>query len=94
MGGWQVEMDINETGSGLWSRWLFIGGNNSDWRVRFTSKTHSSTPDPPVSFDLICFRNEIVSYQVIDDTAAASEVTPDNAITDPTSSPEEVGQGQ
>ncbi len=44
MGGWQVEMDIDETGAGRWSRWLFTGGINSDWRVRFTSNTHSSTP--------------------------------------------------
>ena len=94
MGGWEYDMDINETGLGEWSRWLETTSSIKPlWRVKFYSDVHGGASDlSEVSVDVICFKNEITEVQTISSAAGSSDIAPDGATPDLTSSLIEVGQ--
>lgn len=95
MGGWETKMDIDENNAHLWSRRLVSsGGSNPLWIVQFNTPIHASTPIAQASVDVVCFKREITEVTNVGAAATASDVAPADIPSDPTSSPEEVGQGQ
>jgi hypothetical protein len=91
IGGWAVNMDVNEIGYALWSRSTYTSGGT--WHIQFYDKVHGQTPNPPVSFDVICFRYDITEWQNGSAVVAASALAdPAAAGPLPNSSSDEVGQ--
>lgn len=81
IGGWAVNMDVNEIGYALFSRWTYTSG--STWHIQFYDKVHGQTPNPPVSFDVICFRYDITQWQTGSAVSAASDGVADPSVTQP-----------
>lgn len=91
IGGWAVNMDVNEIGYALWSRSTYT--ESGTWHIQFYDKVHGQTPNPPVSFDVICFRYDITQWQNGSAVGAASDVVePATAGALPNISSDETGQ--
>lgn len=84
VGGWAVNMDIDENGYGLWARWAFV--KDGKWFVQLYNKVHGQTPNPEVFFDVLCFHNNMVDFS---EGAASSR---DSDLSLPDTSSQDVGQ--
>jgi hypothetical protein len=52
MGGWAALYDVNEIGTGRWSRWLYT--DNGQWMLEFFTRTDGATSSLYV--EVVCFR--------------------------------------
>ncbi len=79
VGGWFVNMDIDEIGYGPWGRSTYVN-QQGNWVIEFYNKVHGQTPNPPISVDLICFHNNMVNWV---NAAAATSAAGADAQTQP-----------
>ncbi|HQY90227.1 hypothetical protein [Caldilinea sp.] len=65
-GGWDAAYDVQETGTGTWSRYLYT--NNGLWEVKFFNNVQNSPLI--VSFDIVCYLQGF--YELVGPPAAAA----------------------
>jgi hypothetical protein len=74
-GGWDASYDVQETGTGTWSRHLYTTASGL-WEVKFFNNVQNGPL--LVSFDVICYRQGF--YQLVGPPAAAGSSAATNAL--------------
>ncbi|MFO7633508.1 MAG: hypothetical protein R6W76_13265 [Caldilinea sp.] len=69
--GWDANYDVNEIGTGPWSRWLNV--TNGTWQFRF----HNHVQNAPliVNAEIVCYRQGLYAFESRSAQAAAVDTT-------------------
>ncbi len=73
MAGWELYMDIEENGGGIYSRWLYTDGNGQ-WILKFSNNSQDSPQK--VWAEIVCYRTGIYSQTFVAASGAAEGVDP------------------
>lgn len=90
LGGWASYYDIDENGSGTWSRWLYTV--NDEWTIDFRSYLDGGHGN--VSVEIMCFRVGLYTQQTVNGSVTARDGSPlgDNSQTVSPPATEEQGE--